>query len=76
MVERAKRETVDITELRERRYWGRAQNNRWYQLAQFTAKYFNMSNCLVCSPSPMTKIVGVATLHNYKECAEFNKNYC
>ncbi|MGL5955690.1 MAG: hypothetical protein ACRC0X_03690, partial [Brevinema sp.] len=56
--------------------WNIAKNNEWYRWASFTAKEVGMENCVLCSKSPLNRVVVVPTTLNYRNCAIFNRNFC
>lgn len=57
-------------------FWETAQNNEWYKWATFTARELGMDNCLLCSKSPLNKVIVVPNPHDYQKCAIFNRNFC
>lgn len=50
--------------------------NEWYEWAQYTALKLKLTNCLLCAPSPLTELVVVPNPYDYRDCADFNKNFC
>lgn len=56
--------------------WETAQNNDWYKWATYTAREIGMSNCLMCSKSPLNKVIVVPNPHDYVKCAVFNSHFC
>lgn len=56
--------------------WETAQNNEWYQWAAFTARETKKENCLLCSKSPLNKVIAVPNPYDYQKCAEFGRNFC
>jgi len=56
--------------------WETAQNNDWYKWATYTAREVGMSNCLMCSKSPLNKVIVVPNPHDYVKCAMFNRHFC
>lgn len=57
-------------------FWEIAQNNEWYRWATFTVIEQGMDNCLLCSKSPLNKVIVVPNPHDYQKCAVFNRNFC
>lgn len=56
--------------------WDTAQNNEWYKWAAFTAKETGKENCLLCSKSPLNKVVAIPNPYDYRKCAQFGRNFC
>lgn len=57
-------------------FWEIAQNNEWYRWATFTVIEQGMDKCLLCSKSPLNKVIVVPNPHDYQKCAVFNRNFC
>ncbi len=56
--------------------WDTAQNNEWYRWAAFTARETGKENCLLCSKSPLNKVIAIPNPYDYQKCAEFGKYFC
>lgn len=56
--------------------WETAQNNEWYRWATFTAKETGKENYLLCSKSPLNKVIAVPNPHDYLKCALLFRRFC
>ncbi len=56
--------------------WDTAQNNEWYRWAAITVRETGKENCLLCSKSPLNKVISIPSPYDYQKCAEFGRNFC
>ncbi len=53
-----------------------AHHNDWFKWAEYTAKEAGMFSCVLCSPSPLKKLVVVPNPYDYMHCGRFYSQYC
>ncbi len=53
-----------------------AHHNDWFKRAEYTAKEAGMFSCVLCSPSPLKKLVVVPNPYDYMHCGRFYSQYC
>ncbi|KAJ8348779.1 hypothetical protein SKAU_G00273680 [Synaphobranchus kaupii] len=50
--------------------------NEWYEWAKYTARNYEKESCLMCAPSPLKVLQVIPNPYSYKNCADFNRNFC
>ncbi|XP_058609545.1 uncharacterized protein LOC131525671 [Onychostoma macrolepis] len=53
-----------------------AHHNNWFKWAEYTAEGVGMSSCVLCSQSPLKKLVVVPSPYDYMHCGRFYSQYC
>ncbi len=53
-----------------------AHHNDWFKWAEYTAKEAGIFSCVLCSPSPLKKLVVVPNPYDYMHCGRFYSQYC
>ncbi len=56
--------------------WDTAQINEWYRWAAYTARETGKENCLLCSKSPLNKVIAIPNPYDYQKSDEFGRNFC
>lgn len=69
-------EEIDYDQISDDQLSEAANSNDWYRWAKYTVSDLQLSNCLICSPSPLKKLTVVPNPHDYRHCAKIRKNNC